>query len=70
MQILTPSSLEVSLYITRFNIKKLYILPTHYVYVFYTDLRTNSDYSSTQHWLFGCHNRDGVCLLQGYEFNL
>jgi hypothetical protein len=34
---------------TRFNIKKLYIASTHCIYVFFTDLKTNSDYFPTQH---------------------
>jgi len=29
--------------------KKFYILPTHCIYVFCVDLRTNSDYFSIQH---------------------
>ena len=29
--------------------KKYYVLPTHCMYVFRTDLRTNSDYFPTQH---------------------
>jgi hypothetical protein len=28
----------------QFNIQQLYILPTHCIYVFCVDLRTNSDY--------------------------
>jgi len=28
----------------QFNIHKLYVLPTHCIYVFCVDLRTNSDY--------------------------
>jgi hypothetical protein len=33
----------------RFNIHKFYFLPTHCVYVFCVDLRTNSDYFPIQH---------------------
>jgi len=33
----------------QFNIHKLYILPTHCIYVFCVDLRTNSDYFPIQH---------------------
>jgi hypothetical protein len=29
---------------SRFNIHKFYVLPTQCIYVFYTDLRSNSDY--------------------------
>jgi len=32
-----------------FNIKKIYVLPTQCIYVFCTDLRTNSDYFPIQH---------------------
>jgi len=33
----------------RFSIQKFYVLPTHCIYVFCVDLRTNSDYFPTQH---------------------
>ena len=33
----------------KFNIHKFYILPTQCVYVFFMDLRTNSDNFPTQH---------------------
>ena len=42
-----------------------YVLPTHCIYVFCVDLRTNSDYFTVQHWLVGFYNWDGVCLLRG-----
>jgi len=42
-----------------------YVLPTHCIYVFCVDLRTNSDYFIVQHWLVGFYNWDGVCLLCG-----
>jgi len=32
----------------QFNIHNFYVLPTHCIYVFCVDLRTNSDYFSTQ----------------------
>jgi len=32
-----------------FNIHKFYVLPTHCIYVFCVDLRTNSDYFPIQH---------------------
>ena len=41
------------------------VLPTQCIYVFYVDLRTNSDYFTVQHWLVGFYNWDGVCLLRG-----
>jgi hypothetical protein len=34
---------------TRVNIQQFYLLPTHCIYVFCTDLRTNSDYFPIQH---------------------
>jgi len=48
-----------------FNIQQLYDLPTQCIYVFYVDLRTNSDYFPIQHSLTGLYNRDGECLLRG-----
>ena len=33
----------------QFNIQQFYVLPTQYIYVFYVDLRTNSDYFPIQH---------------------
>ena len=47
------------------NINQLYVLSTQCIYVFCVDLRTNSDYFTVQHWLFGFYNWDGVCLLRG-----
>ena len=32
-----------------FNIKQFYVLPTHCIYVFCVDLRTNSHYFPIQH---------------------
>ena len=40
----------------QFNIQQFYVLPTHCIYVFCVDLRTNSDYFPTQQWVF--YNRD------------
>ena len=45
-----------------------YVLPTHCIYVFCVDLRTNSDYFTVQHWLVGFYNWDGVCLLRGTDW--
>ena len=39
----------VTLYTTRFNIHKSYVLPTECIYVFCMDLRTNNDYFPIQH---------------------
>jgi len=33
----------------QFNIQQFYVLPTRYIYVFFMDLRTNSDYFPIQH---------------------
>ena len=33
----------------QFNIQQFYVLPTHCIYVFYVDLRTNSHYFPIQH---------------------
>ena len=33
----------------QFNIQQFYVLRTQYNYVFYVDLRTNSDYFPIQH---------------------
>ena len=49
----------------QFKVHKSYFLPTHCIYVFCVDLRTNSDYFPIQYWLTGFYNRDGVCLLSG-----
>jgi hypothetical protein len=43
----------VTLCTTRFNFQKCCVLPTQCNYVFYIDLRTNSDYFTVQHYLAG-----------------
>jgi len=42
----------------QFNIQQSHVLPTHCIYVFCVDLRTNSDYFPIQHWLTGFYNTD------------
>ena len=42
------------------DIQKFYILPTHCIYVFCVDLRTNSHYFPIQLWLTGFYNWDVV----------
>jgi len=42
----------------RFNIKKFYVLPTQYIYVFCMGLRTKGDYFPMQHQMIGFYNRD------------
>jgi len=49
----------------QFNTHKIYVLPTGCIYVFYVDLRTNSDYFLIQHYLTDFYNQDGLCLLRG-----
>ena len=43
-----PLSSLVTIFTARFNIHKLYVLPTHCIYVSCVDLRTNSDYFTVQ----------------------
>ena len=52
----------------QFNIQQFNFLPTQYIYVFCVDLRTNSDYFLTQHYLTGFYNRDSVCLLRATDW--
>ena len=47
-----------------FNIHKFCVLPTHCIYVFSVDLRTNSDYFP----MIGFYNKEGVCLLCGTDW--
>ena len=54
----------VTICTTRFNLK-IYVLPTQYTYVFYTDLTMNSCY-----YLIGFYNRGGACLLRGKNWVL
>ena len=58
----------VTLFPTRFNTHKPYVLPTQHICVFYVDLRTNSYYFPIQQWLTGFYNRDGLCLLRGTDW--
>ena len=44
---ITARSLVCNLCTASFDIKKFYVLPTQCMYVFYMDLRTNSDYLPT-----------------------
>ena len=46
---LTLKSSVVTICTTRFNIQKVYVLPTLCIYVFSVDMRTNSDYFTVQH---------------------
>jgi len=48
----------VTIRTTRFNVQKLYVLLTQYIYVFCMDLRTNSNYFTLQHSLTCFYNRD------------
>ena len=51
----------------QFDIQQFYILPTQCtsIFVFFMDLRTNSDYFPIQHQLTGFKKRYGMCLLRG-----
>jgi hypothetical protein len=51
----------------QYNVHQFYVLPTQCIYVFYVDLRTNSDYFPI-HQLTGFYNRDVVCLLRGTDW--
>jgi len=42
----------------QFNIQQFNVLPTHCIYVFYVDLRTNSHYFPIQLLLAGFYNRE------------
>ena len=44
----TLQSPVVTIGTARFNIQKLYVLPTQCIYVFCADLRTNGDYFTLQ----------------------
>ena len=50
---LNPFKLSGCLKCHHFNIHKFYILPTHCIYVFCVDFRTNSDHFPIQHHLTG-----------------
>ena len=59
----------VTISTTRFNIHKFYVLPTHTIYVFCMDLRTNSDYFPKQHYMFCCFLIKGGVFTARYELN-
>jgi len=48
----------------QFNIHRI-IQPTQSIDVIYVGLRTNSEYSPTQHVVFGFYIPDESCLLRG-----
>jgi len=50
---------------TVFNIQEFHVLPTLCIYMFCTDLGTNSDCIPIQHLMISFYNQDGVCLLRG-----
>ena len=52
----------------RLNIKQMYALSTKCIYVFCTDLRTNSDLCHLHHKLTGFYNRYEKCLLCGTKW--
>ena len=61
---LTFQSLAVSLCTTRFNIQKFY-MALALLWVFYTDIRTDSNFCFRQHKVIGFYDRGGKCLLCG-----
>ena len=56
----------------RFNIHKFYLLPTHCIYMFCVDLRTNSDYFSIQNHLTCLYSREGgvYCAVRTGSLNM
>ena len=48
---------DITLCTGRFNIQQFHVLPTHCIYVFCVDLRTNSYYFPIQHQLTGFYNQ-------------
>ena len=55
----------VTICTTGFNIHKFHFLPTQCIYVFCTDLGTNSEYFPIKPKLTGFYNRGEKCLLRG-----
>ena len=66
---LTFESPAVSLRTARFNIKKFNMVLA-LLWVFCTDLRTESDFCFVHHWLTGFYSRGGKCLLRGTDWFL
>jgi hypothetical protein len=56
-----PLSPAVTIYSTRFNTQKFYILPTECIYVFCLGLKK----TAIIYLLIGFYNGDGLCLLGG-----
>jgi hypothetical protein len=52
----------------QFNIKQLYFLPIHCIFMFCVYLWTNSDLCHLQHKLIGFYNQDEKCLLRGTDW--
>jgi hypothetical protein len=46
---------------------KCHVLPTQCIYVFFMDIRINTDYFPIQHYLIYFYNGDGACLLRGTD---
>jgi hypothetical protein len=55
----------LTLYMSSFNVRKLYFLPKKCICVFCTDLRKKRYCLPTERQLIGFYNRDGVCFLCG-----
>jgi hypothetical protein len=58
----------VTICTTRFNIQKLYVLPTRFIFVICVGLRTNSCYFLIEYEGTGVYNRGGLCLLRGTDW--
>jgi len=49
------------------NIRKFYVLPKQFIYVFRADRGIDSDYFPIRHKPTGFYNRDWKCLLRGTD---
>ena len=48
LALLTPDGIMVTIYTARLDIQPFHVQSIKYVYVFYADIRTNSDYFTIQ----------------------
>jgi len=56
----------VTMCTTGFNMQQFYVPPTQCIYVFYVDLKPNSDYFPIQNKLTGFYNVE--CILWGTDW--
>jgi len=59
----------VTICTTRFNIQKFYVLRAQYIYVFCSDIRTNSDYLYTQLTYFQSKAECVYCAVRSDSLN-